>query len=112
MNASHPCYAVVLIESINRWQSWQYRSTVTEAGSEATLEGLDDGRLMVVSRFDFGGHIPDLHGPSGAVTPFRQHFSSNMGWSWACGGQMKGRGSADGSPPPHSVMPTLKRIPS
>ena len=55
MNASAPCYAVVLMESVDRGQSWQYRSTVTEAGSEATLEQLDDGRLMVVSRFDFGG---------------------------------------------------------
>jgi hypothetical protein len=108
MNASHPCYAVVLMESIDRGQSWQYSSTVTEAGSEATLERLDDGRLMVVTRYDFGGHIPDLPGPPGAVTPYRQHFSSDMGRSWAYGGEMQG---ADGSPPPHSVMPTLKRTP-
>lgn len=106
-----------------------YRSTVTNAGDEASIILLDDGRLMVVHRHNFqfqngpacvavGSkhvHVHELRAGRSMNTSydpntcaFKQVFSSDDGLTWSPPSVMKSRAGGSGAGvPPHSVMPEL-----
>jgi hypothetical protein len=99
-NKTHSCRFILAIRSTNCGRSWHYLSTVTDGGTEASMVAMHDGRLLVVFRHNFEG------APYHSVR-FKQTFSVTGGRSWGAATEMR---AAVGSVPPHSVMPTLKRL--
>ena len=97
----HPCRFVLAIRSTNCGRSWNYLSTVTDGGTEASVVQLADGRLLAVFRHNFQGAA--YHS-----VRFKQAFSVDEGRNWGVATEMQ---AATGSVPPHSVMPTLKALP-
>ena len=69
-----PCSYVLCIESRSGGRTWRPRSVVTDAGNEAALARLDDGRLLAVLRHDC-----ELANSSMAAWNYKQLFSSDSG---------------------------------